>query len=32
MAVFHHVSDDGGGMEEGLGRAGGGEVASEKAE
>jgi hypothetical protein len=32
VAVFHHVSDDGGGIAEGLGRAGGGEIAPERAE
>jgi hypothetical protein len=32
MAVFHHVSDDGEDTGEGRGRAGGGEVASDKAE
>ena len=32
VAVFHQMSDDGAGMEECLGRAGGGEVASERAE
>jgi hypothetical protein len=32
VAVFRYVSHDGGSMEEGLGRAGGGEVAPERAE